>query len=64
MSVTFNKSIDPYTATREEFTNNLLAGPVPDDADGEWKKYAINLKDLVSKLGFHEAMIPNLNRPT
>jgi hypothetical protein len=59
---TEDKSINPCTATREEFTNNLLVGPILENVDDEWKKYATNLKDLLSKLAFHEAMAPNLQQ--
>lgn len=54
--------VDPYTATREQFTTNLLAFPIPDDAAQLWKDQAANLKDLVSKLTYHEAMAPNLQQ--
>jgi hypothetical protein len=53
---------DPYTATREQFTKHLVDFPIPDDAARNWKEQAADLKDLVSKLAYHEAMAPNLQQ--
>ena len=54
--------MDPYTATREEFTNELADRPIPANASSEWSGQANALKDLLKKLAFHEAMRPNLQQ--
>jgi len=54
--------MDPNTSTREQFTNGLLAFPIPADANSNWKKYAENLQALLRMLAFHEAMAPNLQQ--
>ena len=54
--------MDPYTKTREQFTNSLLDAPIPDEAADEWEEQAVGLKELLRKLAFHEAMGPNLQQ--
>ena len=54
--------MDPYTSTREQFTNGLLERPIPDAASQSWKNYTQNSKDLLRKLAFHDAMVPNLQQ--
>ena len=52
----------PNTATREQFTNHLVQKEIPEDAKDDWKTQATNLKDLLHKLTFHEAMASNLQQ--
>ncbi len=54
--------MDPNTATREEFTNHLVDAPVPDNASEQWKNNVVNLKAMLKKLAFHDAMTPNLQQ--
>lgn len=54
--------MDPYTSTREQFTNGLISNPVPDWAAPEWKKYVERHKVLLEKLAHHPAMAPNLQQ--
>lgn len=56
------KTMDPNTATREEFTNHLLDAPIPDNATEEWRREATDLKDLLEKLAFDKTMEPNLQQ--
>ncbi|KAK3709997.1 hypothetical protein LTR37_010616 [Vermiconidia calcicola] len=48
--------MDPYKATREQFTEGLLNKPVPDNATEEWKKLAMHLKHLQGLPAYHSAM--------
>ncbi|KAK3724506.1 hypothetical protein LTR37_001130 [Vermiconidia calcicola] len=48
--------MDPYKATREQFTEGLLNTPIPDNATNEWKKLVTHLKHLQRLLAYHSAM--------
>lgn len=48
--------------TCEQFTNNLVQQPIPDDASGQWKSYANPLRALLTQLAQHDAMKPNLQQ--
>lgn len=54
--------MDPYTNTREQFTNGLISNPVPENAALEWKKYVERHKVLLEKLAHHPAMAPNVQQ--
>jgi len=54
--------MDPNTATREQFTTQLISNPTPFDAAPAWTKLADNLKTLLEKLAHHSAMAPNLQQ--
>ena len=54
--------VDPYTATREEFTSDLIDRPIPNDATEDSRTTAQNLQDLLKKLASHPAMRPNLQQ--
>ncbi|KXT08685.1 hypothetical protein AC579_8664 [Pseudocercospora musae] len=53
---------DPYTATREEFTNHLTAAEIPADANTTFKRYAESHQRLLTALTQHPAMAPNLQQ--
>ena len=54
--------MDPYTNTREAFTNNLASMTSPPFANPEWAHTANTLRELVRKLADHPAMEPNLHQ--
>lgn len=55
--------LDPNTNTRREFTENMQQNfTIPDDAAEQRKQLAQNLKELHSKLAFHDAMKPNIDQ--
>jgi hypothetical protein len=54
-------TVDPYTSTREEYTNALLQQQIPDDAPDKLVAYAVDLRELVRKLAFHPAMVESGN---
>ncbi|KAL8822981.1 MAG: hypothetical protein Q9191_006297 [Dirinaria sp. TL-2023a] len=53
--------MNPNTATREEFTTNLVSPGLP-SGDEEWTTLAQNLRKLLQKLAYHPAMAPNLHQ--
>lgn len=55
--------LDPNTNTRREFTDNMTNSfTIPDDAAKDWKSLAENLKELIKKLAYHDAMKPNIDQ--
>lgn len=54
--------VDPYTTTREVFTNHLLDREIPADAHPTWLDIHDKLCNLYRKLAFHPAMEPNLQQ--
>ncbi|KAH7119045.1 hypothetical protein B0J11DRAFT_83523 [Dendryphion nanum] len=52
-------ALDPNTATRREFTANLVAAPVPDNANSKYAALATPLKELLKALADHPAMAEN-----
>lgn len=53
--------MNPNTATREEFTTNLISPELPSGAE-EWTTLAQKLRKLLPKLAHHPAMAPNLHQ--
>jgi len=51
--------LDPNRNTREEFTAALQQQPVPEDAHPVWKDLVETLKEMQSKLLYHDAMAQN-----
>lgn len=54
--------MDPYTQTREAFTNNITSMETPSFADPDWSKQAALMRELLQKLAHHPAMEPNLQQ--
>lgn len=57
--------LDLTTATREQFTQNIIAQP--DNPRGpnttKWSAYRTHLNNLLDLLAHHDAMAPNLRQP-
>lgn len=53
---------DPYTATRQEFTQNLISTGPPSDAAEDYAKLWNLLNALLDKLAHHSAMSENLQQ--
>ncbi|MCJ1376476.1 hypothetical protein MMC20_007719 [Loxospora ochrophaea] len=56
--------MNPYTATREQFTRQLTDAPLPDHdtVSPEWTRLATSLRNCLKKLAYHPAMEPNLQQ--
>ena len=54
--------MDPFKATREQFTQNIISSPLPEDASSDWTSLATKSRALVDKLAHHPAMQPNLQQ--
>ena len=57
-----NLAMDPYTATREQFTTHLTSRPLPPSASEEWKNVVEPSTLLLDKLAHHPAMATNLQQ--
>lgn len=54
--------MDPYVATRQQFTDHLVNKRIPANATDEWRSAAEELQPLLRKLAYHDAMRPNLQQ--
>ncbi|KAL9000693.1 MAG: hypothetical protein Q9169_000729 [Polycauliona sp. 2 TL-2023] len=54
--------MDPNQNTREEFTNAMIAIPIPEFASPVWRSHVQRSQVMLDKLARHTAMAPNLQQ--
>lgn len=54
--------MDPYVATRQQFTDHLVNKRIPANATDEWRETTFELQSLLRKLAAHDAMRANLEQ--
>ena len=55
-------SLNPYQATREEYTQKHCSVELPSDVSPEFKNLFVGNQRLIDALAHHPAMAPNLQQ--